>query len=196
MLQDNISIIVVEDDDDVREELVEILSSLFKYVAEAKDGCEGLEYIQKYKPDVLISDISMPCLDGLDMLHEVKKAHKDIVAIFTTAFSEKNYLLDAINIQANGYLLKPIDVDELIKKIKDNIKVEDEATSEVLNILSKREYEVMCDIARGIKPAQIAQKYGVKPKTISTYRRRILEKLSLVSNSDIVKYAIDNKCVG
>jgi DNA-binding NarL/FixJ family response regulator len=195
MLQDNISIIVVEDDDDVREELVEILSSLFKHVAEAKDGCEGLEYIQKYKPDVLISDISMPCLDGLDMLREVKKAHKDIVAIFTTAFSEKNYLLDAINIQANGYLLKPIDVDELIKKIKDNIKVEDEATSEVLNILSKREYEVMCDIARGIKPAQIAQKYGVKPKTISTYRRRILEKLSLVSNSDIVKYAIDNKCV-
>jgi CheY-like chemotaxis protein len=91
MLQDNISIIVVEDDDDVREELVEILSSLFKHVAEAKDGCEGLEYIQKYKPDVLISDISMPCLDGLDMLREVKKAHKDIVEhIFEPYFTTKH----------------------------------------------------------------------------------------------------------
>ncbi|QFR50211.1 response regulator transcription factor [Sulfurimonas lithotrophica] len=195
MTRDNISIIVVEDDDNVREELVEILSSLFKHVAEAKDGCEGLEYIQKYKPDVLISDIRMPCLDGLDMLSEVKKAHKDIVTIFASAFSEKSYLLDAINMQANGFLLKPINVEELIEKIKESVSIEDDANNDVLDVLSKREYEVMCDIARGIKPAQIAEKYGVKPKTISTYRRRILEKLSLVSNSDIVKYAIEKKCI-
>lgn len=195
MTRDNISIIVVEDDDNVREELVEILSSLFKHVAEAKDGCEGLEYIQKYKPDVLISDIRMPCLDGLNMLSEVKKAHKDIVTIFASAFSEKSYLLDAINMQANGFLLKPINVEELIEKIKESVSIEDDANNDVLDVLSKREYEVMCDIARGIKPAQIAEKYGVKPKTISTYRRRILEKLSLVSNSDIVKYAIEKKCI-
>jgi len=196
MIDEHLSIIVVEDDKDVREELVEILRSLFKHVAEASDGCEGLEYIQQYKPDVLISDIRMPCMDGLDLLSEAKKAHKDIVGIFTSAFSDKEYLLNAINLHANAYLMKPINITELVQKIQENVDLEvDKKSSSVKEILSNREYEVLCEIAKGIKPAQIALKYGVKAKTISTYRVRIMEKLSLRSTSDIVKYAIEHQCI-
>ena len=192
----DLSILVVEDEANTRVELVELLELDFGFVYSAQDGCEGLEFIEKFHPDIIVTDISMPCMDGLDMMKEAKKSANGSIFIFTTAFNDSKYVLDALDNHAYAYLVKPVQFDALLKKINELVtsyKLLNNDSSEVLHkILSSREYEVFLDIAKGIKPNSIALKYDVKPKTISTYRKRILEKMRFNSNAEIIHYAITN----
>ncbi len=193
-LYQNLSVLIVEDEDMVRDELEELLNIYFSYVHIAKDGCEGLELISKFHPDIIITDIEMPCMNGLEMMSEAKKLSINSVFIFATAFSDPEYLLSAIDNQAYAYLVKPIDFTKLFKKINELVQSDDSLTissSKLLHKeLSSREHEVFLDIARGIKPNNIAQKYDIKAKTVSTYRKRILEKMHLNSNAEIIRYSL------
>ena len=195
-----ISILIVEDDTNTIEELKEVLSLYFKFVYTAKDGCEGFELIKKYHPDIVLTDIQMPCMSGVEMLQEVKKTNLNSIFMFTTAYSDTNYLLNAIDIKVDAYLIKPLNISTLLEKIATALdeknRVAPVSKNQLLHKkLSKREYEVFLDVAKGIKPINIAQKYDVKPKTISTYRNRILEKMGVTSNSDITRYAIANNLI-
>lgn len=204
----NLSILIVEDEVETLEQLRDFLSLYFGFVYCAKTGYEGLECVDKYHPDVIVSDIEMPNLNGMEMLKEVKKMSANSIFIFTTAYSDTKYLLDAIDCKVDAYIIKPIGIDTLLDKINHVLKdriVMNQLNSVLLNSvsnlkilhseLSKREYEVFLDIAKGIKPNNIAQKYGLKPKTVSTYRKRILEKMCLNSNAEIIKYAIVHNLV-
>ena len=109
----NLTLLYVEDDKIIRQNAVEYLSGYFKEVYEAKDGQEGFEYYVAYKPDIIISDIEMPRLSGLDMAQKIRKQDKSIPIIISTAYTDTPYMLKAVELQLIKYIVKPINSKKL-----------------------------------------------------------------------------------
>lgn len=107
------SILFVEDEKDIRENYVNYLKMFYKKVYEAEDGEDGYETYKNYKPDILIIDINLPKVNGLDMLKMVRKHDYNVKAIMLTAHSNVDYLLKATELKLTKYLVKPISRDEL-----------------------------------------------------------------------------------
>lgn len=114
----NLTLMIVEDEDKLREGLSKALSEFFLKIITAKNGDEGLKKFKKFNPDIIITDILMPIVDGLDMAKEIKKISKQTPIIVLSAYSEKDRLLRAIDAGIDKYLIKPIDVDELLRIIE------------------------------------------------------------------------------
>ncbi|EAI6643248.1 butyrate response regulator transcription factor BumR [Campylobacter jejuni] len=108
-------ILVVEDEIKTRESLINILSERFSKVIGAQNGDEGLKKFKKFKPDLVITDIAMPIMDGLDMAREIKEISDDVPIVVLSAYSEKERLLRSIDIGIDKYLIKPVDIEELFK---------------------------------------------------------------------------------
>ncbi|EEO4465051.1 response regulator transcription factor [Campylobacter jejuni] len=108
-------ILVVEDEIKTRESLINVLSERFSKVIGAQNGDEGLKKFKKFKPDLVITDIAMPIMDGLDMAREIKEISDDVPIVVLSAYSEKERLLRSIDIGIDKYLIKPIDIEELFK---------------------------------------------------------------------------------
>jgi len=120
-----LTVLYVEDDLVVAKNMQKILSRLFDNVIFASNGQEGLEKFQSHQIDIIISDINMPQLSGINMLKEIKKTENKVPAMLITAHQELSYYEDAMELNVDAYLNKPINVDKLIEKIKDvsvNIK--------------------------------------------------------------------------
>ncbi|MDY0192791.1 MAG: EAL domain-containing protein [Aliarcobacter butzleri] len=119
----NISILYVEDEKDLREVTHEILKSFTKNQYIAENGQEGLELFKKYEKniDLIVTDINMPILNGLEMAKEIKNINPNIPIIITTAFSNKEYLLESIDIGIDKYVLKPIDIAKLLQAMSQSI---------------------------------------------------------------------------
>lgn len=116
---ENMRVLYVEDNEDIREELAETLEFDVKELFIAENGEEGLEKFKKYKPDIVITDIKMPKMDGLKMSAEIKKISPTTPIIITTAFSDASYLIKAIEIGIDRYVTKPIDIDKLYQKLEE-----------------------------------------------------------------------------
>jgi len=116
------SILYVEDEKKIQEELAEVLENFCEILYRADDGFQGLDMYTKYSPDIVITDIRMPLMDGLEMSKKIKKIDPKSQIIFTTAFSDVDYFQEAIELQVEGYLLKPINLELLEKKILDIIQ--------------------------------------------------------------------------
>jgi len=112
------SILYVEDEPEVREGYARALGRLCDDLYLASNGKDGLASYKKYKPDIVVSDIKMPEKNGIEMSQEIHKINPEQVIIFTTAHSESSYLLEAIELKVSSYLLKPVDKNELKKKVK------------------------------------------------------------------------------
>ncbi|MGM8975544.1 butyrate response regulator transcription factor BumR [Campylobacter jejuni] len=108
-------ILVVEDEIKTRESLINVLSERFSKVIGAQNGDEGLKKFKKFKPDLVITDIAMPIMDGLDMAREIKEISDDVPIVVLSAYSEKERLLRSIDIGIDKYLIKPVDIEELLK---------------------------------------------------------------------------------
>ncbi|HEA7276533.1 TPA: response regulator transcription factor [Campylobacter jejuni] len=108
-------ILVVEDEIKTRELLINVLSERFSKVIGAQNGDEGLKKFKKFKPDLVITDIAMPIMDGLDMAREIKEISDDVPIVVLSAYSEKERLLRSIDIGIDKYLIKPVDIEELFK---------------------------------------------------------------------------------
>ncbi|EEA8517328.1 response regulator transcription factor [Campylobacter jejuni] len=108
-------ILVVEDEIKTRESLINVLSERFSKVIGAQNGDEGLKKFKKFKPDLVITDIAMPIMDGLDMAREIKEISDDVPIVVLSAYSEKERLLSSIDIGIDKYLIKPVDIEELFK---------------------------------------------------------------------------------
>ncbi|EFP6791864.1 response regulator transcription factor [Campylobacter jejuni] len=106
---------VVEDEVKARESMINILSERFSKVIGAQNGDEGLKKFKKFKPDLVITDIAMPIMDGLDMAREIKEISDDVPIVVLSAYSEKERLLRSIDIGIDKYLIKPVDIEELFK---------------------------------------------------------------------------------
>jgi len=111
-----LSVLYVEDDSSVRNELVSLLSNFFKNVFSAVDGKEGLEVYNEKKEsiDVIIADINMPNLSGIEMVKKIRETNKDISVIFATAYSDNDFLNEAIKLKVFEYIIKPIDIRKLM----------------------------------------------------------------------------------
>ncbi|EOJ0900977.1 butyrate response regulator transcription factor BumR [Campylobacter jejuni] len=108
-------ILVVEDEVKARESMINILSERFSKVIGAQNGDEGLKKFKKFKPDLVITDIAMPIMDGLDMAREIKEISDDVPIVVLSAYSEKERLLRSIDIGIDKYLIKPVGIEELFK---------------------------------------------------------------------------------
>ncbi len=117
----DITLLYVEDEDKIRNLLKSAIEDEFKEVITAGNGDEGFKKFKKYQPDIVVSDILMPICDGLEMSKKIRENHKNTPIILFSAFSEKEKLLSAIDIGIDKYLIKPVDVEELLETIKEII---------------------------------------------------------------------------
>ncbi len=117
----NVSLLYVEDDSTLRNIYRKILEYSLKKVYVASNGLEGLEIFKKYKPEIVLTDVRMPVMDGLDMIAKIRELVKDIRIIILSAFGEPHYFLSAIELGVKAYLLKPIDSEHLLKTIEEQV---------------------------------------------------------------------------
>ncbi len=177
---------------------------------EARDYAELIDLISKKKWDILILDLNMPGRSGLDALIEARKLSPSLPILILSMYSENQFATRVIKAGAMGYLTKGSSPDELIDAIKSVIDGGVYLTKEVAKILTKqlrfgdkskldklsdREYQVFLALAKGKSISEIAKRLSLSPKTISTYRIRLLEKLELKNTADLVKFAIENNLI-
>jgi DNA-binding NarL/FixJ family response regulator len=180
-------------------------------VGEAGNAHEMLE-LQRRKPwDMAVMDISMPGMNGLDALKQVKQEFPDLPVLILSMHPEEQYAIRMFKAGANGYLTKAAAPEELVKAIKkvhEGGKYVSAALGEALasrvnldaeksphDVLSDREYEVLCLIGSGKTVSEIAEKMNLSVTTISTYRARILEKMRMKTNAQLTRYAIEQGLV-
>ena len=206
-----INILIVDDHLIVREGIKRIIDDTagMNVVAEASSGMEALELIWKNKYDLILLDISMPGQNGLQTLKQIKKHDKNVPVLMLSMHSEEQYAMRSMKAGASGYMTKETASSSLVKairKINDGRKFITQEVAELLatdlyheqdkephEYLSDREFEVLKMISKGYTIKKISTNLSISPKTVSTYRSRILNKLDLETNSDIIHYAIDYK---
>lgn len=202
-----IRILLADDHTIFRQGLKEILDSEkdLTVVREAVSGREAVSHALAGDCEVMVLDISMPDIHGLDILKQIKQSRPDIAVIILSMHSEEHYGLRALKAGAAGYLTKDQDAVELIsaiRKVSSGGFYISSQLSELIaghagknkgitpeEILSDREYQVLRMIASGKQIKTMAEKLGISPKTVSTYRHRLLEKLNMKTNEDLSAYA-------
>jgi len=117
----DITLLYVEDEESIRKLLKNAIEGKFKKIITASNGDEGFKKFKKYQPDIVVSDILMPICDGLEMSKNIREQNKEVPIVLFSAFSEKEKLLSAIDIGVDKYLIKPVDVDELLETLKEII---------------------------------------------------------------------------
>ena len=209
-----IRILIADDHPIVREGYKKILMSQpdMDVTGEAGNGQEVLDLIQKKDFDLILLDISMPGRSGLEILKELKSQKPQMPVMILSIYPEEQYAVRAFRDGASGYLTKastPKELISAIRKVSQGGRYVTEALAEKLTYflhgdvdkaphekLSDREYQVMLLIASGKTVTQAAEELCLSVKTISTYRRHILEKMQFSTNAEITMYAIQNKLLG
>ena len=204
------NVLLVDDHSIVRHGLKNLiaLEADLTVTGEAASGLEAIKLVRANKYDVVVLDISMPDKNGVDTLHDLKHVAPDLPVLILSGYAEAQYALNLIRSGCKGYLSKDADSDEIIKAIrtiangKRYISAElAELMSEQLShpsekqlheTLSDREFQVFFKLAGGLSPTEIGVELNISVKTVSTYRTRILEKMSLKTNADLTYYAIKN----
>ncbi len=208
-----INILIADDHTIVRKGLKQILAETQDMVVtgEASNGFEVMEKVRSNHYDVLLLDISMPGKSGLDILKELKTEQPKLPVLVLSMYPEEQYAVRVLRAGASGYLTKESAPDELVvamRKVAQGkkyvspslaeklaVELEADATKPAHEMLSDREYQVLCMIASGKTVGEIAEKLSLSAKTISTYRARILEKMNMKNNAELTHYAIQNKLV-
>jgi DNA-binding NarL/FixJ family response regulator len=208
-----IRLLIVDDHAILRRGLRALLSDEFHGAAfgEASNARQALEQLRKGKWDVALLDITMPGKSGLELLKEFKAARPKLPVLILSAHAEDQFAVRVLKAGAGGYLTKESAPEELAKAIRKVLaggQYVSPALAEKLALrvrkdikltphetLSDREYEIMCLIASGKAIREIAAELSLSPKTISTYRARILGKLGVKNSAEIVQYAIRNGLV-
>jgi len=178
-------------------------------VGEAGDGRTALKITEEEKPDIVIMDISMPNLNGIEATRQICKQHPDTRIIVLTVHSSKQFVQKMLKAGAYGYLLKDALYTELEQAIdavtKDEVFLSSKVARTVVNDyisdkspesnpefknLTTREREVLQGLAEGKSAKEIASELYVSPKTIETHRKNIMDKLNIRNLADLIKYAI------
>jgi DNA-binding NarL/FixJ family response regulator len=178
-------------------------------VAEAGDGSEGILKVHETMPDVAVIDISMPGLDGLEVIGQLLAYYPKLAILVLTMHEEDQYVVRAISAGAMGYITKRSAPEQLVKairKVHAGGRYLTEAAAEALAVrmasgrsgnslldsLSKREIQVLRCLALGHTNREIAEAYHISPKTVDTYRFRLLKKLNLRNNAELSCFAIQS----
>ncbi|MBL10211.1 MAG: DNA-binding response regulator [Acidiferrobacteraceae bacterium] len=211
--QNNIKIFIVDDHAVVRQGLKHIVSQAkdLEVVGEAENGWDALENIPGQEIDVVLMDIEMPHKTGLEALVQLKSMAPKLPVIILSIFEEEQYGIRLIQSGAAGYLSKtcpPEQLIEAVRKVAEGGKYISPSLGEklVMSIvsnsgtsvhenLSNREYQVFFMLASGKKVKEVAKDLSISINTVNTHRSRILAKMNLENNSEIIRYALKNKLV-
>lgn len=203
-------ILTIDDHEVVREGVKGLFASGLAEFGEARNGSEAINLIRDHEWDVAILDISLAGRSGLDVLKEIKQLRPKLPVLMLSMHAEDQYAMRAFKAGASGYISKASSRDELrqavLKVIKGGKYVSPSMAERMIidlsspekaphEQLSDRELEVLCLIASGKTVGEIAVSLALSDKTISTYRRRILDKMQLSTNAELTHYAIKNKLV-
>jgi len=177
----------------------------FEVVGEASDGGDMLARIGRTPAEVLLLDVAMPGPGFLEVLRGLKQDHPRLAVLVLSVHPEDQYAVRALRAGAAGYLTKDHSPEELvaaIRKVHRGGKYVSPSLAEKLAVgleigagdspherLSDREYDVLCFLGSGRTVKEIASRLALSPKTVSTYRARVLEKMKLATNADLVRYA-------
>lgn len=206
---EQIQVVIVDDHVMVREGIKQLLEmdGDIKIIGEAGDGEEGIKIIEKTDPDVILLDVNMPKMNGLEMLQKLKETGIPRKVLILTIHNEVEYLLKAVEIGVNGYVLKDSELAVLRKAIfsvhhGENyiqpslapllMKRMQENTSEVAEGLTKREMEVLKLIAEGMYNKEIAEKLMISEKTVKNHVSNIFRKINVSDRTQAAVYAIKN----
>ena len=209
-----IRILLADDHSIVRDGLRRIVEEdgAMTVVAEASDGLEAIRKVAASQPDVAVVDISMPGLDGLEVVSRLKESNPELPVLILTMHEEAQYVVRAIEAGAMGYLTKQSAPEQLvtaIRRIHDGHRyITDEATEALalriakgaraktpLDSLSMRELQVLRRLGMGHTNREIASAYNISIKTVDTYRARLLKKLNLRNNAELIRFAIQNNLI-
>ena len=209
-----IRVLLADDHSIVRAGLRRIIEEAgdIEVVAEADDGREAIQLVREHSPDVAVVDISMPGLDGLEVISQLQTIHADIPILILTMHEEGQYVVRAIEAGAMGYITKQSAPEQLVNAIRKvhagNRYLTDEAVEALalriakggagtapLDTLSMRELQVLRRLAMGQTNREIARSYHISIKTVDTYRARLLKKLDLRNNADLSRFAMQNNLI-
>lgn len=220
---DPIRLMLVDDHDIVRTGLKSFLETQegLLVVAEASGGQEAIDKAKETQPDVIVMDITMPEMDGLEATRRLKELDESLFVLALTVHEDKQYLFEMLSAGASGYITKQVAAEELVTAIRcvalGNVYLQPALASWLLDdyrrllnqtppnerrfsnqdeaergldVLSKRELEVLEAVAEGYTNNQIGEQLGISPKTVARHRERIMHKLNLHSSTELVKFAI------
>lgn len=209
-----IRVLLADDHSIVRDGLRRIVeeSGNMEVVAEADDGHEAIQKTRDHTPDVVVVDISMPGLDGLEVISRLSTDFPDLPILVLTMHEEEQYVVRAIEAGAKGYLTKKSAPEQLvtaIRKVYEGARYLTEEAVEMLALrvargadgrspldsLSTRELQVLRRLAMGHTNREIASAYHISIKTVDTYRFRLLKKLGLRNNAELSRFAIQKHLI-
>jgi two-component system invasion response regulator UvrY len=201
-------ILIADDHPIVRQGIKNILTDLpwEKTVNEVSNTNDLMWQLGDNEFDIIILDISMPGRSGLDVIGDIKKTKAHIPILILSMYSEEQYAIRTLKAGASGYVTKDSAPFELVKAVQKVLAGGKYITStlaekmaEVIQSdfdiplhchLSNREFEVLCKIAQGQNVKRVAKELFISEKTVSTYRSRILQKMNMKSNNELIRYAI------
>jgi two-component system response regulator NreC len=205
------TIILADDHHVVRQGFKALLDNQedFLVIAEAGDGLEAVKITERLKPDILVADLMMPYLNGLEVTRQVGKLSPNTRVIILSMYMDEPYVVEALQNGACGYVLKESNINDLVKAIhevaagrhylgsplselavvayKEKIKG---ASFDLYNTLTTREREVLQLVVDGFTAAEIAAKLFISRRTVESHRASLMQKLSLNSRADLMEYAL------
>lgn len=208
----SIRILLVDDHTILRAGLKMMLNAQpdMEVVGEAQDGRQAIHEVQRLQPDVILMDITMPDMNGIEATRQVKKILPDAKVLVLTMHENDEYVFQALRAGASGYMLKEAADTELISALHvvqngqfylspaaqsvmvgdylQRVKIGEEKDS--YSVLTEREREILKLVAEGYTNNQIAERLVISPKTVDTHRTHIMDKLNLHSRAELVKYAM------
>jgi two-component system, NarL family, response regulator NreC len=207
----SVTVLLVDDHPIVRQGLRNLLESIaeFRVVGEAGDGLQALEMVEKLQPQVVVVDVMMPGLTGLDVSQRVKRQWPAIKVVVLSMQNNEAYVVTALKSGASGYILKDTGPEELVDAIRAVVKGErylskqlseriinayvnkmEEIEVDPYDTLTNREKEVLNLVAQGLTNNEIAQRLYISPRTAELHRSNVINKLGLKNQVDLVRFAI------
>jgi two-component system, NarL family, response regulator NreC len=206
----SVTVLLADDHPIVRQGLRHLLEAEpnLKVVGEASNGLEAVQLVEKFKPDVLIVDIVMPELNGLEVLKQVRERSPVTCCIVLSMQSADVYVVEALRAGALGYVLKETGPSELINAVNQVIQgqrylspriserlidvlieTSQKSVSDPYQTLTNREREVLQMAAEGLSSAEIARRLSISPRTAELHRGRMMNKLGLRNQTELIRYA-------
>jgi two-component system invasion response regulator UvrY len=205
-----VRVLIADDHALIRSGLMKLLQEdrSIKEMGEAATGEQTLDRLRESRWDLLLLDINMPDRNGLDILKHVRSGFPDTRVLVLSGYPERQYARNVLRAGASGYLAKDSASEELLRAVRIVIQgrryvsaslaellvndLDADADQPIHSQLSEREFQIFCKIAVGKSVSDIAEELCLSVKTVSTYRSRVLEKMSFKNNADITSYALRN----
>lgn len=212
MGKEAITVALADDHNIVRQGLRKLLETEqgLQVVGEASDGLEAAQMVENLRPDILVVDVMMPGMNGLEVTRQVRKRSPKTRVIVLSMHADNGYVLEALRSGAKGYVLKESVVEELVqaihqaiagrrylshslseRAIEGYVRQSESSSLEPLDLLTLREKEVLHLVAEGLSNSHIAQQLSISRRTVEMHRANLMRKLGLRSQAQLLRYALN-----